>query len=275
MPELAEVKIMSDFINAVVREERFFDTIEKSEVSKVKTELNPFNGAVFALFAESRGKELMLNLEMVGGNIDGALSKKLLCGMGMSGNWIYIRKDAPQLENAFKHGHLRFQSTRGNWLILYDPRRFAKWKWVDDWSSNRGHCPMTEFNEFQTELVDTWYTHKYFDNPLHEVLMSQTFFNGVGNYLRAEILDRLEVDPFQAANKLTIDELYELIKLTHLCVRDAYQLGGGQLKDWWSPVAAPAENFDQWMQCYGKKKKMKDRSGRTFWYDEKWAPAEN
>jgi len=274
MPELAEVKIMGDFINSVIREEGFFDVMEKSEVSKVKTELDPFKGAVFTMKAQSRGKELMLELEMIGGDIEGSTVKKLLCGMGMSGNWIYIRKDAPQLENAFKHGHLRFQSTRGNWLILYDPRRFAKWRWVENWSSNRGYCPLTEFNEFQTALLENWYTHKAFNGRLCEVLMDQAIFNGVGNYLRAEILDRLDVDPFQAANTLSLDKLHELIKITHFCVRDAYELGGGQLKDWWNPEGKPAGSFDEWMKCYGKKEKIVDNNGRTFWYDAKWATVE-
>jgi endonuclease VIII-like 1 len=270
MPELAEVKIMADFINAVSREEGFFDVIEKSEVSKVKTEMDPFKGAVFSMGATSRGKELMIELELVGGDVDGSVVKKLSCGMGMSGNWIYIRKDAPQLENAFKHGHLRFQSTAGNWLILYDPRRFAKWKWVEDWGKDRGYCPLTEFNNFQTVLLENWYTHKYFNTPLHLVLMNQGFFNGVGNYLRAEIIDRLEVDPFQPANRLTLDELHELCKITHQCVKDAYHLGGGQLKDWSNPFVTEANSFSEWMQCYGVKEKIKDAAGRTFWYDAKW-----
>ena len=79
MPELAEVKIMSDFINAVAREEGFFDVVEKSPVSKVKTEMDPFQGCVFSLKASARGKELLLKLDMMG-----LEEKNLLCGMGMS-----------------------------------------------------------------------------------------------------------------------------------------------------------------------------------------------
>jgi endonuclease VIII-like 1 len=270
MPELAEVKIMSDFINNVVSEEGFFDSLEKSEVSKVKTELNPFEGAVFTMHAKSRGKELMLHLELVGGDIDGAVTKNLICTMGMSGNWIYIRKDAPQLEKALKHGHLRFQSTKGNWLILYDPRRFAKWKWVDGWSAGRGYCPLTEFNDFQYNLLTHWYEDKYFNKPLSEVMMNQSAFNGVGNYLRAEILYRLDVDPFQPANKLSIDELHDLMKITHNCVRDAYVLGGGQLKDWHNPMGTDASSFKEWMKCYSILESVIDGSKRRFWYDPKW-----
>ena len=54
MPELSEVKIMSDFINQIVDGELFFDKIEKSPESKVKTELNPFDSVlVKPLFAKA------------------------------------------------------------------------------------------------------------------------------------------------------------------------------------------------------------------------------
>lgn len=275
MPELAEVKIMSDFINSVVHEEGFFCSLEKSAVSKVKTELDPFAGAVFTMNAKARGKELMIHLEMVGGSLTGPVTKNLLCGMGMSGNWIYMRKDAPQLETALKHAHLRFQSTRGNWLLLHDVRRFAKWRWTEDWSANRSPCPLTEFNNFQLNLVENWYKDKYFNKPLSEVLMNQAAFNGVGNYLRAEILYRLDVNPFASANSLSMDKLHELIKITHMCVRDAYRLGGGQLKDWHNPNGTDGTDFNSWMKCYGKLSSVVDGSKRRFWYDSKWLIAKD
>lgn len=274
MPELAEVKIMSDFINQCVAHDTFFEKIEKSPVSKVKTDLDVFNDAVFTMHAKSRGKELMLHLELVGGDVTGTVTKNLMCTMGMSGNWIFMRGDSPKLEQAFKHGHLRFKTTRGNWLILYDPRRFAKWKWVDEWSKGRGPCPLTEYNTFQEDLRSYWYNHKDFKRPLNELLMSQRWFNGVGNYLRAEILYRLDLNPFQPANELDAAEVAHLIKITHFCVRDAYALGGGQLKDWHNPNGTDGTSFKEWVKCYGKLESIVDRTGRKFWYNPKWKTAE-
>jgi len=270
MPELAEVKIMSDFINNVVGLDTFFESVEKSPVSKVKTELNPFDGAVFTMNAKSRGKELMIHMEMVGGDSEGAVTKNLSLGMGMSGNWIFIKKDSDRLEEALKHGHLRFKSTRGNYLIMYDVRRFAKWKWVDGWAKNRGYCPLTEYNEFSEAIRTHFNKHKDFNTPLYLLLMSQKWFNGVGNYLRAEILHRLNIDPFQPMNQLSKNELDSLIQLVHFCVRDAYTLGGGQLKDWQNPFMVEGASMKDWIQCYGKLNWIKDKSGRRFWYDPKW-----
>ena len=270
MPELAEVKIMADFVNNVVGLDPFYDIIEKSEVSKVQTDLNVFDGGVFSITAQSRGKELMLNLELIGGDVSGVLIKRLSCSMGMSGNWIFIKKDSDKLEKFLKHAHLRFISTRGNYLLLYDPRRFAKWKWTDTWTKGRGHCPLTEYNDFNLVLRQNIYKHKDFNKPICEVLMNQKWFNGVGNYLRAEILCRLDINPFQPANQLSTQELELLCTYTHLCVRDSYQLGGGQLKDWYNPNGVEGTNFKEWIMCYGKMSSTIDGTGRKFWYDPKW-----
>jgi len=270
MPEVAEVKIMSDFINNVVGLDTFYEYIGKSEVSKVKTDLDVFEDGIFSITAQSRGKELILNLELVGGDVSNVLIKRLSCSMGMSGNWIYIKKDSEKLEQALKHGHLRFKSTRGNYLILYDPRRFAKWKWTDTWTKGRGNCPLTEYNDFSLILRTNIYKHKDFNKPISEILMNQKWFNGIGNYLRAEILYRLDINPFQPANQLTHQEVDLLCTITHLCVRDAYQLGGGQLKDWYNPNGVNGNSFNEWVMCYGKMSSIIDGTGRKFWFDPKW-----
>jgi endonuclease VIII-like 1 len=190
----------------------------------------------------------------------------------MSGNWVYIRKNAPQLEKAFTHSHLRLQSTRGNWLLLHDVRRFAKWRWVDNWSSNRSPCPLTEYNQFAENLKTNWHKSKDFEKPLCELLMNQKWFSGIGNYIRAEVLYRLDVDPFQPAKNMTLGEVNQLITIIHLAFRDTYTMGGGQLKDWVNPNGSSAKNFKEWIKCYSKSSSscIVDKSGRKFWFDPKW-----
>jgi len=43
---------------------------------------------------------------------------------------------------------------------------------------------------------------KVFDQPICEALLDQRFFNGIGNYLRAEILYRLRIPPFEKAREV-------------------------------------------------------------------------
>ena len=71
------------------------------------------------------------------------------------------------------------------------------------------------------------------------------------------------------------DDSNNLIALTVGCVKQAYKLGGGQLKDWKNPEGEDPTHFKDWMKCYGRLEKTLDRTGRTFWYDKKWKKDEN
>jgi endonuclease VIII-like 1 len=272
MPELSEVKIMSDFINHIVAHEPFFDKIEKSPESKVKTELDVFDGGIFTMQAESRGKELKITLEMVGGELEKPELKSLALTMGMSGNWIYVDKNSENLSSILKHAHLRFISTRGNYLVLHDIRRFAKWKWQEHWNKGRGPCPLTEYDEFRLHVISNWQKNKSFKLPIYELLMNQRYFNGVGNYIRSEVLYRMQINPFTCANELDAETIGHLISTIHMCFRDSYALGGGKYTNWFNPNGTNEKDFSEWLKCYGNHKmsKIKDPNGRTFWYDPIW-----
>ena len=180
----------------------------------------------------------------------------------MSGHWKYVEKG----EDMPKHVHMAFRSVTMGTLCLVDVRRFAKWKVVEDWSKNRGPCPVKEHDEF-LQNIENNLSRSAFSKPICEILLDQRFFNGIGNYLRAEILYRASQDPFEEARKaLSSNPL-----ITELCKRiplEAYQLGGGQLKDWESPFKIPRFSFSQWIQCYGKSQKKVDGTGRAIWYHD-------
>jgi hypothetical protein len=65
-------------------------------------------------------------------------------------------------------------------------------------------------------------------------------------------------------------EVDSLLRFTHLCCRDAYTLGGGELKDWVNPNGTDGKSFKEWMLCYGKGASVVDKTGRRFWYDPQW-----
>jgi endonuclease VIII-like 1 len=157
-----------------------------------------------------------------------------------------------------------FNSVGNRSLCLVDVRRFAKWKVAEGWSENRGPCPVEEFSDFKHNILLNLHK-KEFDKPIHLVLMNQRYFNGIGNYLRAEILFHANQDPFMdARNALSTNP--SIIELCNQLPKEAYVLGGGQLKDWENPFDVPSGGFDEWMQCYGKAHHIVDKNGRTFWY---------
>jgi len=260
MPEIAEVRIMSDFINKI-SDGKVYQKMRKSTSSKVKTKMKiPVD--TFTITSESRGKELKLILK------GKESTEELIITLGMSGYWAYTKTG-----NERTHSHLMFDTINDRTLSLVDVRRFAKWRW-DSWNEGRGPDPIDSPIEFKNNIISN-IEHNHFLKPIGEVLLNQKYFNGIGNYLRAEILYKSNQDPFQPAidsikkNPGIIDKAIQLSK-------EAYLLGGGELKNWQNPL--DVSKLDQnWMLCYGNKKMVreKDSSGRTLWYDPKWKRGEN
>ena len=249
---------MADYINSACRDRDFTSISFSESASKRGLGIDqPTDLQIFKIEADSRGKELVLNL------IQGRDSfMKIRCSMGMSGHWRPIRAG----EDIPKHTHLKFNSIGSDSLCLVDVRRFARWKVASDWSENRGPCPLGDFTEFKHNIL-TNLEKKEFDKPIHLVLMNQKYFNGIGNYLRAEILFHAAQDPFVDA-RTAISMNPAILELCNQLPKEAYVLGGGQLKDWENPFEVPAGGFGEWMQCYGKGNRIVDKNGRTLWYHD-------
>lgn len=261
MPELAEVKLTADYVNKMVKGKKFA-RVRKNPSHKGKLFNHP---DLFEISAVSRGKEFKLLLNHKGG------TEHLLMTMGMSGHF----KLTP-FGGEVKHSHLMFDATDGTTLSFVDVRRFGKWGF-GDWNKLRGPDPVYEHESFISNIMGNL-DKKDFTKPLHEVLMNQKYFNGIGNYLRAEIVYRLEdVDPFQPAKEAILSEKGSmLLSLCKDVPNKAYLLGGGNLYTWETPSGISLDSsvgtWDDFMKCYGNKEMCSevDNIGRRFWYHPKW-----
>jgi endonuclease VIII-like 1 len=101
--------------------------------------------------------------------------------------------------------------------------------------------------------------------------MNQKWFNGVGAYIRSELLYKTNINPFQPANQLSISILNELTHTLHLLFRESYQLGGGTNKELHNTNMSAA-SFNEWFKCYGNKNMLKivDKKGRNLWFNPIW-----
>lgn len=258
MPELAELKLTADYINSNSGKIKHI-AIEKNPVHK-GAEID-ISFTEFTIVAESRGKELLLRLN--DSNSDQFIALQMT--MGMSGHFQVTNTGQEP-----KHAHLKFYRNDGTTLNFVDVRRFGNWKQGITWKANRGPDPTTEPREFFLNIM-TNLTNRDFKKPLYEVLMNQKYFNGIGNYLRAEIIYRAnDVDPFLPAG-MQIAKYPKILQLCEDIPNLAYQRGGGSIKDWKNPFT---DDFSEsFFLCYGNKDTMdsrKDKNGRTFWYDPKW-----
>lgn len=262
MPELIEVKIMSEFINQAA-DNHLFKSIHISELTKNKLSQRLQSLTNFKIQSFSRGKELKICF-----NND----FNLFFAMGMSGNFILS-------ENVIKHTHLWFERDDNLKLCLVDVRRFAKWKETETWNKNRSPCPFQEQEEF-TNNLKFYILNKptiFKNKNIGEILLEQKLFNGIGNYLRAEIIARMDIEPWRDSlevlkNKVLFDKLIELCYTVPALV---YMIGGGQIKDWKNPnlkieIIDNKQNFFEWIIVYGKQSSYIDSTGRKMWFQNKF-----
>ena len=269
MPELAELKLTAEYINQMCWGKTFIG-IEKNPVHKCESIQVDYE---FNISAASKGKELQLSISTVDDHLsteepgDHIQITYLMMTMGMSGHFKWL-----QPGETHKHAHLKFKCTDGGELAFVDVRRFGKWK-LGFWNKDRGPDPTDQFQDFVRNVKNNLHK-KDFDKPICEVLMNQRYFNGIGNYLRAEILYRVDINPFISARE-ALEKKPHIYTLCRWAPMQAYKLGGGQLKDWENPFGSYNEttsSWDEFMLCYSNPKmhKLVDNNGRTFWYDPKW-----
>jgi len=252
MPEIAEVRITADYVNTLSEGKNFY-TINKNPVHK-GIDIVPYD-TPFKINARSRGKELCIFLSTDNG------THSLKMTMGMSGHFKWIQNG--ELE---KHAHLKFNSDEGS-LAFVDVRRFGKWKW-GEFSENRGPDPIDEYDKFIENILSNLHR-KEFQKPLYEILMNQRYFNGIGNYLRAEILYKSDQNPFEPAYT-ALTHNTKILELCRTLPMQAYFLNGGTIKDWKNPFGE--QSSSHWMKCYGNKNMatLVDSAGRRLWFDKKW-----
>lgn len=267
MPEHAEIRIMANYINTVTRNKTFVDVF-KNPVNKQQFDRSNFPNR-FILRAISRGKEIQLRHIPVSndGTLDESKMVRLTITMGMSGNFVFVEDGRPP-----KWPMLTWTTDKLDHLDMIDHRRFAKWK-VRDFNRKRGYDVVIEHRQFCHTIIDMFdKKHKHLDKPLCEVLLDQRYFNGIGNYLIAEILGRLNVNPFQSLLKLSRSKLNELLHLCFEIPENAFLLGGGQLKDWKNQDDVDKHSFDSWKKFYHNPKcnNVITPTKRRFWYAKKW-----
>ncbi|XP_061036026.1 endonuclease 8-like 1 isoform X4 [Eubalaena glacialis] len=286
MPEGPELHLASHFVNEACRELVFGGCVEKSPVSR-NPEV-PFESSAYHIAALARGKELRLTLSPLPGAQPPRGPLALVFRFGMTGSFQLVPSDALP-----PHAHLRFYTAPPGprlALCFVDIRRFGHWDLGGKWQPGRGPCVLLEYEQFRLcpsrENVLRNLADKAFDRPICEALLDQRFFNGIGNYLRAEILYRLRIPPFEKARtvlealqqrrpspELTLSQKIraklqnpDLLELCHSVPKEVVQLGGKG----YGPESTEEDfaAFQAWLRCYGTPgmSSLRDRQGRTIWF---------
>ncbi|XP_066860076.1 endonuclease 8-like 1 isoform X4 [Anser cygnoides] len=280
MPEGPELALAGRYINEACGGLVFCGGAERSAVGRGPEV--PFRSEAYRLGAAARGKELRLRLEPLGPGRPQALVFRF----GMSGGFRLRPAAAPP-----RHAHLRFLTRESPpcALCFVDARRFGSWRLGDAWQPGRGPCVLTEYRAFRENVLKNL-DDKAFDKPICEALLNQKYFNGIGNYLRAEILYRLKIPPFEKArtvlealkhqeqarrkknSSLTLSKKLKLKRdnadLLELCHTVPMEVVAAE-KNLLDPDHADNHTaFKNWLQCYGVPgmSSLRDHNGRTIWF---------
>jgi len=254
MPEHSEVRIMSEYINRTASGRTFVSShrVERGNVPHLISE------SEFTIRSRSVGKQIELT----------AGPDTYHVFMGMSGNWTLVPTEA---WSATRFTRLKFDSADGMSLLLHGGYMGPKFSINKPFSGQkRGPDPVEEPAQFMSNVISGVGT-TAFDKPLGEALLDQRYFNGVGAYLAAEILGRLDVNPFSSPNQLGVVGLSDLVDMVQKCISESYAHGGGELIDWKSPIGG--STISEWLMFYGNKAEcVRERFGsRNIWIKKKWS----
>ena len=166
--------------------------------------------------------------------------------MGMSGNWLFTPTEN---WSDRKFTRMRLDTTDGYSLLLYGSYMGPKYRVGGFTGVKRGPDPTKEFNEFYDKVINN-IEKKVFDKPICEALLNQEYFNGIGAYLCSEIIGRLDINPFEEA-RTVIKSNPKILSMCRDIPIEAYNLGGGEIKDWINPFGE--SKIDELLFFYGNK----------------------
>ncbi|XP_043201559.1 endonuclease 8-like 1 [Amphibalanus amphitrite] len=242
MPEGPELHLSSRFVKKVGDARQFAGKILERLPANRAPRLDDLNSrlgaaARYTITSWSRGKELMLAIKP----LDLPETSKyrpeewsIRFNFGMTGCFKFTRTDELP-----KHAKVCFTAVGepACTLSFVDMRGFGRWTPTSDWSDNRGPCILQERDLFRAHVLASLEASP-FSKPICEVMLDQRYFNGVGNYLRAEALHRLGVAPFARARDLlaSLPERLEpgrsdLLHMCHQLAAEVVALGGGRRYD--------------------------------------------
>jgi len=132
-----------------------------------------------------------------------------------------------------------------------------------------GPDPVLQYEHFCKHLTEQFhYYPRLLQKPICELLYDQKLFNGIGNYLRSEILHRVNIQPFTPA-----EEIFKNKNLWHKLLRACKSVPGTVIKQissnfqWYND-----QQHQKWMKTFLKvygnpsAKVAKDSTKKKVWY---------
>jgi len=225
MPELPEVQTVLDTLALKIKDKKIeaidirYQNIIVGNPTTFKKKLI---GQHFRAF-KRRGKYLLFEMDDI----------TLVSHLRMEGKYFILDESIP----LSKHDHVIFYLDNGKQLRYNDVRKFGRMELIDksdDYRIFKNLGPEPFSKDFNLK-----YCRQYLDNkklPIKQVLLDQSFVAGIGNIYADEILYAMKVNPKTIANKLTDDNIKDLINSTSKILKKAIKAGGTTIRSYTSSL---------------------------------------
>lgn len=253
MPESAEVKINAEQIKPFVQG-HYVQNVNIYNTSRYKSV--PPQGYQDFLNDIRSGKQIFIEDIKVSGKFlywvfsDGWY---LMNTFGMTGQWSQSAGKHPCISIDYTIPPTRAISS----MFFNDPRHFGTIKFtknkkdIEKKLKRLGWDPFSGIEEDTAKRLKKKMSSD--ERNIAHVLLDQSIWNGVGNYIKCEALYASNISPHRKANLLSEDDIYLLCEKIVEIVNESYKLNGATISTYKSPDGKKGE-FSDFFKVYGKKK---------------------
>ncbi len=190
--------------------------------------------------------------------------------LGMSGQWTTTLD---------KHCHVKFKFADNHVLYFRDIRNFGTLKLLSEPSElnkklqTLGCDILTEIPLNREACLQIFQRRKAWN--ICKFLMDQSYFSGIGNYLKSEALHMAKVDPFATIENISDDQLYQLYQSVTGIAHRSYAAKGASFQTFQDPDSNKGKYSFQF-QVYGQsqfgdycvKREVTPDKRSTYWVPE-------
>lgn len=255
MPEGVEVKISAELIKPLVQNRRVVDTsfTENSRYAFKKPEgydkfikyFDSNQNGVYVQDVQTKGKFMYWTFTD---------NWHLFCTFGMSGQWSPNRGKHP----CFILRHTQDMTTNHAFEIVFnDPRHFGTITF-----SNNPQDLLIKLNKLGWDPLQFGKNQFWINyvtgicarttKPIGQVLMDQSVFAGVGNYIRAEALYLAKISPWRQSNLMTKDDIKTLCEAVVDVMNESYKHQGATILTYKDAYGAEGK-YSSCFKVYGQK----------------------
>ncbi|RMA77593.1 DNA-(apurinic or apyrimidinic site) lyase [Metamycoplasma subdolum] len=221
MPELAEVRVVCDALNKTIKNKKIVEIkIFKSKLFKEKSvqEFKEILTDKTILKVENKGKHIIIYLNE---------NLVLLSHLRMEGKYRFYNKGE---ENFDTHLICTFHFKDGSYLNYLDSRMFGTFH-LRNLQNYDKILPLSKVaNEPKNVDINNLYEKiKKSTSSIKTKLLDQTLVSGIGNIYIDEALFLAKVHPETKANRISRDELKEIIDFSAEVMQKSYEYGGTTL----------------------------------------------